>query len=95
MKLTLLAAIANLNFFLILSDVTQDQARHIADRLSRLINHYDLKINNKVIPLQTSCGASVSKHDSMSNAVLQQADQALYIAKTNRKPCYSGTGVLS
>ncbi|KEC85755.1 MULTISPECIES: GGDEF domain-containing protein [Acinetobacter] len=82
-------------FILILSDVTQDQAHHIANRLSLLMNHYDLKINNKVIPLQTSCGASVSKHDSMSNAVLQQADQALYIAKTNRKACYTGTGVLS
>lgn len=82
-------------FILILSDVNQDQAHHIADRLSLLINNYDLKINSKIISLQTSYGVSVSKQDTMSNTVLQQADQALYIAKINRKPGYADTGILS
>ena len=82
-------------FILILSDVNQDQAHHIADRLSLLINNYDLKINSKIISLQTSYGVSVSKQDTMSNTVLQQADQALYIAKINRKPGYDDTGILS
>ena len=82
-------------FILILSDVNQDQAHHIADRLSLLINNYDLKINSKIISLQTSYGVSVSKQDTMSNTVLQQADQALYIAKINRKPGYADTGLLS
>lgn len=82
-------------FILILSDVNQDQAHHIADRLSLLINNYDLKINSKIISLQTSYGVSVSKQDTMSNTVLQQADQALYIAKINRKLGYADTGLLS
>ncbi|MFW2097539.1 GGDEF domain-containing protein [Acinetobacter sp. ULE_I057] len=82
-------------FILILSDVNQDQAHHIADRLSLLINNYDLKINSKIISLQTSYGVSVSKQDTMSNTVLQQADQALYIAKINSKPGYADTGLLS
>ena len=82
-------------FILILSDVNQDQAHHIADRLSLLINNYDLKINSKIISLQTSYGVSVSKQDTMSNTVLQQADKALYIAKINRKPGYADTGLLS
>ena len=67
----------NPNLFLILSDVNQDQAHHIADRLSLLINNYDLKINSKIISLQTSYGVSVSKQDTMSNTVLQQADPSI------------------
>lgn len=82
-------------FILILSDVTQDQAAHIAERLTQLINHQHLKINHKAIELKISFGVSVSEHDTMSNAVLQQADQALCLAKTTRNDFYTGTGVLS
>ncbi len=36
------------------------------------------------VMLQTSCGVSVSEQDSFSSKILQQADQALFIAKSNR-----------
>lgn len=82
-------------FILILSDVNQTQAQQIALRLTDLINNHEFKINNKVLSLKTSCGVSVSGRDSMSSTVLQQADEALYMAKTNRHQFYSSTGVQS
>ncbi|NUG81228.1 GGDEF domain-containing protein, partial [Acinetobacter bereziniae] len=82
-------------FILILSDVNQTQAQQIALRLTDLINNHEFKINNKVLSLKTSCGVSVSGRDSMSSTVLQQADEALYMAKTNRHQFYSSTGVRS
>lgn len=82
-------------FILILSDVNQAQAEQIASRLTDLINNHEFKINNKTLSLQSSSGVSVSKQDSMSNTVLQQADEALYIAKSNRHQFYSSTGVRS
>ncbi|WP_287907726.1 GGDEF domain-containing protein [Acinetobacter sp.] len=82
-------------FILILSDVNQAQAEQIALRLTDLINNHEFKINNKTLSLQSSSGVSVSKQDSMSNTVLQQADEALYIAKSNRHQFYSSTGVRS
>lgn len=82
-------------FILILSDVNQAQAQQIALRLTDLINNHEFKINNKTLSLQSSSGVSVSKQDSMSNMVLQQADEALYIAKSNRHQFYSSTGVRS
>lgn len=82
-------------FILILSDVNQTQAQQIALRLTDLINNHEFKINNKTLSLQSSSGVSVSKQDSMSNTVLQQADEALYIAKSNRHQFYSSTGVRS
>lgn len=82
-------------FILILSNINQIQAQQIALRLTDLINNHEFKINNKVLSLKTSCGVSVSRRDSMSSTVLQQADEALYMAKTNRHQFYSSTGVQS
>ncbi|MCX5468794.1 GGDEF domain-containing protein [Acinetobacter nematophilus] len=82
-------------FILILSDVNQAQAQQIALRLTDLINNHEFKINNKTLSLQSSYGVSVSKQDSMSNTILQQADEALHVAKTNRHQFYSSTGVRS
>jgi diguanylate cyclase (GGDEF)-like protein len=82
-------------FILILSDVTKDQASHIANRLSHLINRHHFSINNSVIQFHISCGVSVSEQDTMSNAVLRQADEALYMAKTSHQQFYSNTGIRS
>jgi len=82
-------------FILILSNVTQEQATLIADRLVKVINNNALITNYRTIALKVSCGVSVSEPDTLSNAVLQQADQALYTAKVNRNQFYTGSGVLS
>ncbi|RKG38907.1 GGDEF domain-containing protein [Acinetobacter rongchengensis] len=82
-------------FIIILGDVTQDQAIGIADRLTKLINKNALKANRKNVSLKASCGVSVSEKDSISDNVLQQADQALYLAKTNGVSFYSNTHLLS
>ena len=82
-------------FILILNDVTLEQALHISKRLSSLINAQSLKINNKTISLKVSCGVAVSETDTMSNAVLQQADQALYMARTSNNHFYTGSGISS
>lgn len=82
-------------FILILNDVTLEQALHISKRLSSLINAQSLKINNKTISLKVSCGVAVSEIDTMSNAVLQQADQALYMARTSNNHFYTGSGMSS
>lgn len=82
-------------FILILSDVNKAQAQHIADRLTDLINTHTLQIHNKLISLQISSGFAVSQQDSLSDAVLRQADEALYLAKSNPAPFYSSTGIRS
>lgn len=82
-------------FILILSDVNLEQANHIADRLTKLINKNPLKIAGKTIKAQTSYGVSISQQDTMGNTVLEQADHALHIAKNNQNHFYTGTGVTS
>lgn len=82
-------------FILILNDVNLDQANHVAQRLTQLINKNPLKVMGKPISIKVSFGSSISQHDTMSNAVLEQADQALHIAKSNPNRFYSSTGVVS
>ena len=80
---------------MILNDVNLDQANHVAQRLTQLINKNPLKVMGKPISIKVSFGSSISQHDTMSNAVLEQADQALHIAKSNPNRFYSSTGVVS
>lgn len=82
-------------FIIILGDVTQNQAIGIADRLTNVVNKNVLKANRKNVALKASCGVSVSEKDSISDEVLQQADQALYLAKTNGVSFNSNTHLLS
>lgn len=82
-------------FILILSDVNKDQATHIAARLTQLINNAPLMIGGEKVPLQSSCGVSVSVHNTTGNTVLEQADQDLYFAKTHRDQFFAGSGVIS
>lgn len=70
-------------FILILGDVNQEQALGVADRLIRLIQKNHFRAQYQLVPVTASCGVSVSKHDTMSTDVLQQADQALYQSKHN------------
>ncbi|MEG0482651.1 MAG: GGDEF domain-containing protein [Acinetobacter sp.] len=70
-------------FIIILGDVTQDQAVGIADRLKNVVNKNTLRANHKNVALKASCGVSVSEKNSISDEVLQQADQALYLAKSH------------
>lgn len=82
-------------FILILSDVNKDQATHIAGRLTQLINNNPLMIHGERVLLQSSCGVSVSAHNTTGNIVLEQADQDLYFAKTHRDQFFTGSGVIS
>ncbi|WP_010112302.1 GGDEF domain-containing protein [Acinetobacter sp. P8-3-8] len=70
-------------FIVILGDVTQDQATRIAGRLTTLVNKKALKANRQNVALKASFGVSVSEKNSISDKVLQQADQALYLVKSS------------
>lgn len=70
-------------FIVTLGDVTQDQATRIAGRLTTLVNKKALKANRQNVALKASFGVSVSEKNSISDEVLQQADQALYLVKSN------------
>ena len=70
-------------FIIILGDVTEDQATRIAGRLTTLVNKKTLKANRQNVALKASSGVSVSEKNSMSDEVLQQADQALYRVKSS------------
>lgn len=71
-------------FILILSNITLENANSISYRLVNLIQEKAVKMKSHSVMLQTSCGVSVSEQDSFSSKILQQADQALFIAKSNR-----------
>lgn len=82
-------------FILILSDVNKEQASHVATRLSNLINNNALTIHGKSVAPHASSGVSVSEQNTMSNIVLEQADQALYLAKHQPNNFYNSTSVLT
>ena len=78
-------------FIVILGDVTQDQADRIAVRLTNVVNKNTLKANRQSVSLKASCGVSVSEQNSISDEVLQRADQALHLVKTNGNSAASNT----
>ena len=70
-------------FILILSDITLEYANNVARRIAANVQGKSLKIKTQSILLQASCGISVSEQDAYSDAILQQADLALFAAKSN------------
>ena len=46
----------------------------------------------KTINIQVSHGASISQHDTKSDAVLEQADYALHSARINHNQFYISSG---
>ncbi len=88
----LLGRYSESEFILILSDVNLEQANHIAERLESLIHANPLKIMGKTINIQVSHGASISQHDTKSDAVLEQADYALHSARINHNQFYISSG---
>lgn len=69
-------------FILILSDITLEYANSVARRIAANVQGKSLKVKTQSILLQASCGISVSEKDAYSDAILQQADQALFAAKS-------------
>ncbi|OTG64248.1 GGDEF domain-containing protein [Acinetobacter silvestris] len=70
-------------FIMILSNTNLEQAKHVTQNLARLIQTKTIKVQTKSILLQASCGISISTPEALSNQVLQQADQALFVAKSH------------
>ena len=70
-------------FILILSNITLEYANSVARRIAENVQSKLLKVKTQSILIQASCGISVSEQDAYSDAILQQADQALFAAKSN------------
>lgn len=70
-------------FILIISDITLEYANNVARRIAANVQGKSLKVKTQSILLQASCGISVSEQDAYSDAILQQADLALFAAKSN------------
>ncbi|QIO04598.1 GGDEF domain-containing protein [Acinetobacter shaoyimingii] len=70
-------------FILILYNIDLEHANQVAKRCLDLIQNDIVHFNVKSIPLQASGGVSVSAQDLVSDKVLQQADQALFLAKSS------------
>ena len=70
-------------FILILSDISLEQANKVAHRVAERIQEKALNVKTQSVLLQASCGVSVSKEDALSDKILQQADQALFAAKSD------------
>ena len=70
-------------FILILSNINLEYAHSVARRIAENVQSKLLKVKTQSILLQASCGISVSEQDAYSDAILQQADQALFAAKSN------------
>ena len=69
-------------FIIILSNTNLEKAKRITQRLAKLIQAKAITLKTQSILLQASCGVSSSAPQALSNQVLEQADQALYIAKS-------------
>lgn len=69
-------------FIIILSNTNLEKAKRITQRLAKLIQAKAIILKTQSILLQASCGVSSSVPQALSNQVLEQADQALYIAKS-------------
>ncbi|OTG85033.1 diguanylate cyclase domain-containing protein [Acinetobacter sp. ANC 4648] len=70
-------------FIIILSNTNLEKAKHVTQRLANLIQSKAIKIQTRSVLLQASCGISISAPETLSNQVLEQADQALLIAKSH------------
>ena len=70
-------------FIVILSNIKLEYAHSVARRIAKNVQGKSLKVKTQSILLQASCGISVSEQDTYSDAILQQADQALFAAKSN------------
>lgn len=69
-------------FILILYNINLEHANRVAQRCLNVIQNDLIRFNVKSIPLQASCGVSISEQNLVSDKVLQLADQALLLAKS-------------
>ena len=69
-------------FILILYNINLEHANRVAQRCLNVIQNDLIRFNVKSIPLQASCGVSISEQNLVSDKVLQHADQALLLAKS-------------
>lgn len=72
-------------FVLVLPGATLEQTRERADELRRTLSQLEVPFHGKMIsPITMSIGVAVyPKHGSSPDAVLRQADKAMYQAKQN------------
>ncbi len=70
-------------FILVLCDIQLDDANDVAQRCLSVIHNNPIRFNAQSIALDASCGVSASEQDWVSDKVLQYADRALFLAKTN------------
>ena len=69
-------------FIIILSNTNLEKAKRVTQRLAKLIQAKAITLKTQSILLQASCGVSSSTPQAPSNQVLEQADQALCMAKS-------------
>ena len=69
-------------FVIILSNTNLEKAKRVTQRLAKLIQAKAITLKTQSILLQASCGVSSSAPQALSNQVLEQADQALCMAKS-------------
>ena len=69
-------------FIIILSNTNLEKAKRVTQRLAKLIQAKAITLKTQSILLQASCGVSSSAPQALSNQVLEQADQALCMAKS-------------
>lgn len=72
-------------FLIILGDTNGKQARHMAERLRELIETHPVQLRNGAqIPVTVSIGMTLSSAiNEQCDAMLEQADQALYASKAD------------
>ena len=69
-------------FIIILSNTNLEKAKRVTQRLAKLIQAKAITLKTQSILLQASCGVSSSAPQALSNQILEQADQALCMAKS-------------
>lgn len=70
-------------FLIIINDTTQENAVQLSNRIRQSIANQPICIKGNTIPLTVSVGLSLSEPNMLWSTLLDNADQALYIAKNS------------
>jgi diguanylate cyclase (GGDEF)-like protein/PAS domain S-box-containing protein len=68
-------------FIAVVSNVTEEKLMRIARRLKVLVNHSSLRVEDRVLSVTLSIGATICREDESESELIERADQLMYQSK--------------
>lgn len=82
---TIIGRIGGEEFGIILPGVSLENGIKVAERIRSIIENREVKFEDRIIKFTASFGVTESKKEDTKESIYKRVDEALYIAKRNRK----------